>query len=79
MNSLFIYNPNNYVSCLVLFGSQACDEATSDSDWDLLILLEGEKVSNEDLLLARLQNMRMMTKKVFIELPSVVGWFSRQK
>ena len=33
---------------LVLFGSQARDEATSDSDWDLLILIEGEKVSNDD-------------------------------
>ena len=35
-------------SRLVLFGSQARDEATADSDWDLLILLEGEKVSNDD-------------------------------
>ena len=33
---------------LLLFGSQARDEARPDSDWDLLILLEGEKVSNED-------------------------------
>ncbi len=33
---------------LILFGSQARDEATPDSDWDLLILLEGAKVSNED-------------------------------
>jgi predicted nucleotidyltransferase len=33
---------------LMLFGSQARDEATPDSDWDLLILLEGEKVSNDD-------------------------------
>ena len=33
---------------LMLFGSQARDEATPNSDWDLLILLEGEKVSNED-------------------------------
>ena len=33
---------------LVLFGSQARDEGTTDSDWDLLILLEGEKVSNDD-------------------------------
>jgi UTP:GlnB (protein PII) uridylyltransferase len=33
---------------LLLFGSQARDEATADSDWDLLILLEGEKVSNDD-------------------------------
>ena len=32
---------------LILFGSQARDEATPNSDWDLLILLEGEKVSNE--------------------------------
>ena len=33
---------------LILFGSQARDEATPSSDWDLLILLDGEKVSNED-------------------------------
>ena len=33
---------------LLLFGSRARDEARPDSDWDLLILLEGEKVSNED-------------------------------
>ena len=33
---------------LILFGSQARDNARLDSDWDLLILLEGEKVSNED-------------------------------
>lgn len=33
---------------LMLFGSQARDEATSSSDWDLLILLDGEKVSNDD-------------------------------
>ena len=33
---------------LLLFGSQARDDARPDSDWDLLILLEGEKVSNED-------------------------------
>lgn len=32
----------------LLFGSQARDEATPDSDWDLLILFEGAKVSNED-------------------------------
>ena len=33
---------------LLLFGSQARDVARPDSDWDLLILLEGDKVSNED-------------------------------
>jgi predicted nucleotidyltransferase len=33
---------------MMLFGSQARDEATPNSDWDLLILLEGEKVSNDD-------------------------------
>lgn len=33
---------------LMLFGSQARDEANPDSDWDLLILFEGDKVSNED-------------------------------
>lgn len=32
----------------LLFGSQARDEATPDSDWDLLILIESAKVSNED-------------------------------
>lgn len=33
----------------LLFGSQARDEATPDSDWDLLIHFEGAKVSNEVL------------------------------
>ena len=33
---------------LMLFGSQARDEATPNSDWDLLILIDGERVSNED-------------------------------
>ena len=33
---------------LLLFGSQARDDARPDSDWDLLILLKGDKVSNED-------------------------------
>jgi len=33
---------------LMLFGSQARDEATPNSEWDLLILLEGEKESNDD-------------------------------
>ena len=33
---------------LLLFGSQARDDARPDSDWDLLILLDGEKVSNSD-------------------------------
>ena len=33
---------------LLLFGSQARDDARPDSDWDLLILLDGEKVSNGD-------------------------------
>lgn len=28
---------------LVLFGTQARGDARQDSDWDLLILLEGEK------------------------------------
>lgn len=32
----------------LLFGSQARGDARQDSDWDLLILLEGEKISNED-------------------------------
>lgn len=33
---------------LLLFGSQARGDARPDSDWDLLILLDGEKVSNSD-------------------------------
>ena len=33
---------------LVLFGSQARGDARQDSDWDLLILLDGERISNED-------------------------------
>ena len=33
---------------LFLFGSQARDDARPDSDWDLLILLGSEKVSNDD-------------------------------
>jgi len=33
---------------LLLFGSQARNDARPDSDWDLLILLDGEKVSNND-------------------------------
>lgn len=33
---------------LLLFGSQARDDARPDSDWDLLILLDSEKVSNND-------------------------------
>lgn len=33
---------------LILFGSQARGDAREESDWDLLILLEKEKVSNED-------------------------------
>lgn len=33
---------------LVLFGTQARGDARQDSDWDLLILLDGERISNED-------------------------------
>ena len=33
---------------LVLFGSQARNDARSDSDWDLLILIDGQKVSKAD-------------------------------
>ena len=33
---------------VVLFGSQARGDAHSDSDWDLLILLNKEHVSNDD-------------------------------
>ena len=33
---------------MLLFGSQARDDARPDSDWDLLLLLDGEKVSNDD-------------------------------
>lgn len=33
---------------LWLFGSQARDDARPDSDWDLLLLLDGNRVTNED-------------------------------
>ena len=33
---------------LLLFGSQARDEARPDSDWDLLLLFDAEKVTNMD-------------------------------
>ena len=33
---------------LVLFGSQARNDARSDSEWDLLILIDGQKVSKAD-------------------------------
>lgn len=33
---------------LMLFGSQARDDARADSDWDLLLLIDGERVTNED-------------------------------
>ena len=33
---------------LILFGSRARGDAQEDSDWDLLILLEQEKVSHDD-------------------------------
>lgn len=33
---------------LLLYGSQARNDARPDSDWDLLILLEGERVTNDD-------------------------------
>lgn len=33
---------------LMLFGSQARDDARPDSDWDLLLLIDGERVTNED-------------------------------
>lgn len=35
-------------SKLLLFGSQARNDAQPDSDWDLLLLVDGEKVSNVD-------------------------------
>ena len=33
---------------LMLFGSQARDDAQPDSDWDLLLLVDGERISNGD-------------------------------
>lgn len=33
---------------VMLFGSRARDDAREDSDWDILILIEKEKVRNED-------------------------------
>lgn len=33
---------------LLLFGSQARDDARADSDWDLLLLFDGERVTNDD-------------------------------
>jgi len=32
----------------ILFGSQARGDANSESDWDILILLDKKKVTNED-------------------------------
>lgn len=32
----------------ILFGSRARGDARNDSDWDLLILIKGDKASNED-------------------------------
>lgn len=33
---------------VILFGSQARGDAREDSDWDLLILLDKEKLENSD-------------------------------
>lgn len=33
---------------LLLFGSQARDDACPDSDWDLLLLIDDAKVTNKD-------------------------------
>jgi len=33
---------------LLLFGSQARNDERPDSDWDLLILINGERISNDD-------------------------------
>lgn len=33
---------------LLLYGSQARNDARPDSDWDLLILLKGDRISNDD-------------------------------
>lgn len=33
---------------LILFGSRARNEAREDSDWDILILIDKEKLKNED-------------------------------
>lgn len=36
-------------ACVILFGSRARNTARSDSDWDLLILLDKEKSSVADI------------------------------
>lgn len=33
---------------LILFGSQARQDATSESDWDILILLNKDKITSTD-------------------------------
>ena len=38
-------------SRLILFGSRARNEASSDSDWDMLILLDKERITPEDFSL----------------------------
>lgn len=35
-------------STILLFGSQARGDARPDSDWDVLVLLDKDKITNED-------------------------------
>ena len=46
-NCIPIKYPINRIT-LILYGSRARNEATEDSDWDLLILLDKPKIENGD-------------------------------
>ena len=34
---------------VILFGSRACGDAREDSDWDVLILLDKERITSQDI------------------------------